>query len=661
MQEDKTVKNQSYSEENIKFYSESLSKELLSAVSGKKHPYMLCSEEDVPSLREKILGGVSKKAFSRMKATADVYLSKSGVLTPSLHPAIGRYFQSRFAYLILTGMITGDEKYLDKATSMAVEAVESGNLEMYVKFNNALSVGDFAHAYALAYDLLYDRFTEEQRAALRRTMEELGEWIYTNSPIINTWGSAEPRRQAWNWNVITHGALGLVALALGDREDWLSLAIERMLGYCRYAVDSTGAAMEGLHYVGFALNTLAPFDLAVNRLVGVELMDSFPAMQSLPYWSMHMTAPAGGEQAAIGQGSFIGNYSATFYIINRYKQADALWGWLNTNDLLGDGEFSPEYEGNGWSIPALILFEDQSIIPELPDGKQPLVRSFAKGIVTARDGWGGDSSMATFNCGYGYAGCWNHPDDTTFTFYAKGESFIIDLGANKKTAQEHNVILVDGEGMDYLAGATMVIGKTEQNSILEDGELYLRGNNTDSYVKIAQLENSVRHMIYGGGSTPFVIIYDVAKKIGNHTYSVNFYTNADNEVAIPDGGTYAKIIGKKHGKPCFVLPFSQIGVKIEKTPTFNGISTSTEATDIHRQATVFVAADKDELPKVDFSLDDGKMTVSITLDENGKNITKRYTFADGELIFPKAISTEEKRPIPDDVLASIAQEANVIK
>lgn len=207
----------------------------------------------------------------------------------------------------------------------------------------------------------------------------------------------------------------------------------------------------------------------------------------------------------------------------------------------------------------------------------------------------------------------------------------------------------------------MVIGKTEQNSILDGGELYLRGNNTDSYVKIAQLENSVRHMIYCGGSTPFVIIYDVAKKIGNHTYSVNFYTNADNEVAIPDGGSYARIIGKKNGKPCFVLPFSQIGVKIKKTPTFNGISTSTEATDIHRQATVFVAADKEEPPKVDFSLDDGKMTVSITLDENGKSITKRYTFADGELISPKAISTEEKRPIPDDVLASIAQEANVIK
>ena len=222
-----------------------LAKELLSRVSNKAHPYVLYSKEDIPALRQKSQSGISKKAFAQMQKTADKYLSKSGVLTPSLHPAIGRYFQSRFAYLILTGVISGEDKYLDKATDIAVEAVESGNMDMYFKFNNALSVGDFGHAYALAYDMLYDRFSDSQRAAMKETMEQLGEWIYTNSPIIDTWGSKQPRRMAWNWNVIAHGALGLIALSLGDHEDWLTLAIERMQGYCRYAVDATGAAMEG--------------------------------------------------------------------------------------------------------------------------------------------------------------------------------------------------------------------------------------------------------------------------------------------------------------------------------------------------------------------------------------------------------------------------------
>ena len=221
-----------------------LAKSILDKVSATAHPYVLYSENEIDTLKDKVKRGVSKKAYERMLITSEAYMSRSGVLTPSLHPGIGRFFQSRFTYLILTGIISGEEKYIDKALELAVTSAESGNMELFVGFNNALSVGDFAHAYALAYDALYHRLTEEQRQLLRRTMEALGEWIYTNSPKINTWGSAEPRRQAWNWNVITHGALGLVALTLGGHEDWLALSIERLLGYCRYAVDSIAAPVE---------------------------------------------------------------------------------------------------------------------------------------------------------------------------------------------------------------------------------------------------------------------------------------------------------------------------------------------------------------------------------------------------------------------------------
>ena len=632
---------------------QALAEKLLSEATKRTHPYIVYSKEEVPSLRVKVKNGVSKKAFDRLVQTADAYLSRSGKLYLGLHPAIGRMFQSRFTYLVLAGEITGDDKYIDKALELAVEAVESGTMEMYPNFNGALSAGDFAHAYALAYDFLYDRLTEAQRAAFRTTMEQIGEWIYTNSPAVNTWGSQEARRQAWNWNVITHGALGLIALSLGDHKDWLTLAIERLLGYCRYAVDETGAAMEGLHYIGFALNTLTPFDLAANRLAGVELMDQFPAMQSLPYWSMHMTAPFGGEQAAIGQGSDLGNYSSTYYIINRYKQADALWGWLNTYNLLGDGAFGTEYEGNGWSLPAVILFEDQTLIPEPPTPeKNPLNKTYAKGIVIARDGWEKDASMATFNCGFGYAGCWNHPDDNTFTFYAKGEAFVIDLGAGRKSSKEHNVISVDGVGMDFEGGATMVIGSIEQNSILEGGETYLRGNNTTSYRQLAGLEKSVRHLIYCGGNTPFVIACDFAKKDGKHTYDTNFYTKAKNTVSLSEDGKLGIITGGNNGSLCCVIPYSPNGITIAPTDTNVGFTTSTEG-EMHRQATVFIAASPEKLPKIDFSADTDRIKVEVTLDGE----IRSYTFTINGLESPKVATTQAPFPIPASVLQSIGQEA----
>jgi len=631
-----------------------LAKGLLEKVRSEAHPYILYSENEVESLKDKVTRGVSKKAYERMLITSEEYMSRSGILTPTLHPGIGRFFQSRFTYLILTGIISGEEKYIDKALELAVTSAESGNMELFVGFNNALSVGDFAHAYALAYDALYHRMTEEQRQLLRRTMEALGEWIYTNSPKINTWGSAEPRRQAWNWNVITHGALGLVALTLGDHEDWLALSIERLLGYCRYAVDSTGAAMEGLHYVGFALNTLTPLANAIHRLTGVEIMDVYTDMHKLPYWSMNMTAPFGKEQAAIGQGSEIGNYSATFYIINRYRQEDALWGWLNTYGLLDHG-FEKEFEGNGWSMPALILFEDQSLTPKKPTAdKNPLIKSFAKGIVTARDTWNHSGSMATFTCGYGYAGCWNHPDDNSFTFYAKGESFVIDLGAGKKSSDEHNVVLVDGVGMDYAGGATMVIGNMEQNSVLEGGELYLRGDNKDSYRNLAQLDRSVRHLIYRGGDVPFVIAYDDAGKEGEHTYSVNFYTKHTNTVNVADDNKSAVIIGGNGGAVCHAFAYSPDGVRFEKTAAYNGIATSSVSKK-HRQITLFIACEEDKLPKIDFASDNATVTVKLTFAGEDKALT--FVFGENELISPAAVKTEDRAPIPSPVLQSIGQEA----
>lgn len=633
-----------------------LAKQLLTAVKEKAHPYMVYSKEEIPALRKKTESGLSKKALARMIETANSYLTRSGKLYLGLHPAIGRMFQSRIAYLTLVGELTGEEKYLDHAVSMVAEAVDTATLDMYPRFNGALSAGDFAHAYALAYDFLYDRMTEEQRVKLREAMEGIGEWIFTNSKVINTWGSEEPRRQAWNWNVITHGAMGLLALSLGNHEDWLTLAIERMLGYCRYAVDSTGAGMEGLHYIGFALNTLTPFDLAVNRLTGLEMMDSFPAMQAFPYWSMNMTAPAGGEHVAIGQGSDIGNYSTPYYVINRYGQKDALWGWLNTYNLLDeDGEFGTEYEGNGWSLPAIILFEDQSLIPEMPTPEtNSLIKTYAKGIVTARDTWDRNGSLATFTCGYGYAGCWNHPDDNSFTFYAKGESFVIDLGAGRKSSKEHNVISVDGVGMDFEGGATMVIGIMEQNSILEGGELYLRGNNTSSYTNLAGLEKSIRHLIYCGGKTPFVIACDLAIKGGEHTYETNFYTKAKNTAELSEDGKIGIITGGNGGATCCMIPYSPNGITLANTASNVGFTTSSTG-NMHKQATVFMAESKENLPDIRFSSDENGIKVEFTLD----GIAKSYEFTIDGLKAPKAISTEEPLPVPESVLQSIGQEGGM--
>jgi len=625
------------------------------------HPYVLYSDSDLTMLRKKVENGLSKKAFETMKKSADSFLSSTLPL-PEEQPTAGRQAQNYIMHLAITAFLTGEEKYAQRAVHfvmLAMEQIDLGGRD----WNSGLLVGDYTHAIALGYDCLYRYFTEEQRSAVRAKLCELGEWIYSTAQGA-PWGQNTVNRFAWNWSVVATGALGLAALALGDRQEWLELSLYRAKKYLCYAVDSTGAAMEGLHYIGFGLNTVVPLDYAVYKLTGIEMMDEFSGIKQLPYWSMYMTLPYGGAQASIGQGAEIQNYSTTYYIINRYKQADALWGWKNTYGIDERGGFERELPWNCWSLPAVILFEDQSLIPQKPDEKiNHLVKTFEKGIVIARDSWEKDASMVTFTCGYGYAGCWNHPDDNSFTFSARGDSFVIDFGPGpigKVYSSEHNVVLLDGEGMSFVGGPIVRVGIIEENARLKNGAVYLRGNNTESYRDNGVLSHSVRHLIYGGGEMPFVLIYDHALSDGDtHVYSTNFYTKADNEVSVSEDGRYGVIRGKK-GNLCYVIPYTPEGVVLsDKTADGRrGISSASKA-EVHRQLTAFVVAEADgEMPQVKFDFDGERSTACITRKVNGEIITEKYVFDDSRLLSPEIAESSEPFPLPDVITELIDEEEN---
>ena len=643
-----------------------LAYELTTTVVNKAHPYMLYTDADVAKLREKIKFGLSEKAFATMKESADRYLTYT-LTTPQESPTAGRQAQNYIMHLCVTGMLTGEEKYIQKAISFVMHSVDCIKIDAY-DWGWGLMVGDYTHAIALGYDCLYQFFAEEQRIPIRAKLEELGEWIYSHAPHA-PWGDNVDRRLAWNWSVVTAGALGLAALALGNKPEWLELSLYRAMGYLRCAVDDTGAGMEGLHYVGYGLNSVVPLDFAVYNLSGNEMMDEFEGIKNLPYWSMYMTLPFGGAQAAVGQGSEIQNYSTTYYIINRYKQSDALWGWEHASGIAERGGFESEYERIGWSLPAIVLFEDQSLIPKKPTTENnPLVKKFEKGIVIARDSWEKDASMVTFTCGYGWAGCWNHPDDNSFTFYAKGESFVIDLGPGpigKVVSSDHNIVLVDGVGMGYVGGATVRVGILEENAILENGAVYLRGNNSTSYQDSGVLKHSVRHLIYGGGETPFVLIYDYAISDGNHhIYSTNFYTSCHNTVTISDDGGYGMIQGAESGENCYMIPYSSGGVVLSLEIANHGgkgIVTVSESV-VHKQATLFITSNPDgSKPDVSFAEEGELLQVSITRVKERQRVTEIYELFDEKLVTPRIVTSTKPSRVPKLIIESIEAETRQFK
>ena len=606
-----------------------LSSALLSELSNKAHPYILYESSDLAALRKKIGDGYSAKAYEYTRTTANKYLSASISVNASSSGIIGRQLQSYVAYLSVYGMLSGEESYMNKAASLVNTAVSQGSVEIYDSINGALAVSDFGYAYALAYDWLYDYMTDSERKLLKAEMEQIGSYIYTNSSALGTWGADTDNRKAWNWNAVTHGSLGMIAVALGTHNDWLTLSLERMMGYYTYAVDSTGAAMEGLHYVGYALNTLAPLDCVIKDYTGVELLDYYPNMQKLPAWSMNMTAPYGNEQTAIGQGTKLDNLAAIYYIINRYSQSVELWGFDRTYALDTNNRFTSDYQGNGWNVPAIIFYENKLLEKKAPDSSVPLINTYEKGQVVATDGWTKDSSLMTFTSGYGYQGCWNHPDNNTFTFFAKGESFVIDLGANFKKSSEHNVVIADGVGMRYEGGPAMVEGHILANKLLGNGALYVKGDNADAY-NDSVLTESTRQIIYNGGDTPYIIAFDCAKRdSASHKYTTSFFTDTASTVEIISPGI-AKITGGTGGAVAYAFVYSAEGasLSVATTSTTKAIVSENNAV-AHSQVMLYITANPDgSMPGVDFSTNSkGNISVTVKHKSGGTLYTDSYTLS----------------------------------
>lgn len=626
----------------------------LEAVKSKQHPYMMYESNEIPSLKEKITSGNSKKAFEVIGETVPSCMKRTFNVVAGANGVIGRQLQYCVMYLSTYSMLTGDDSYAKKAVEQVLSCAEQGNVDTYSEINGALCIGDFGTAYALAYDALYEYMNDSERLLIKSEMEEIGTWIYENSPTVNTWGSEDENRKAWNWNAVTHGALGLISLSIGNHPEWLTLSVKRAQDYYQYAVDSTGAGMEGLHYIGYALNSLAPMDHAIYRLTGTELLDPFTAFQNMTYWSqLYMTVPSGEGQVAINQGDGLSNYSGPYYIINRYRQADALWAWEHTQKLEGNGKFTVEYHGNGWSAPAVIFFEDQTLTPVKPtEESNPLIVSYDKGLVIARDSWEKDASMLTFTCGRGYSGCWNHPDDNSFTFHARGESFIVDLGANFKESNEHNVVIINGKGMDYSGGPTMKAGEILEQRILENGNLYVSGTNISSYQK-QNLLSSTRQIVYGGGDVPFVLVFDyVRNNVSSNTFNINFFTGKDISALIRND-SYA-ILTSESGQDCYVIPYSpdEVTVKSGTVGTASCITTETTGRFL-RQATLFIMADVDgEMPDVYFSDKGKETTVTISRTVNGQEETETYTFSLESLVdftTTEELNTEEESSTTEEI------------
>jgi len=255
-----------------------------------ERPNLFFSFNDLPELRHKSKSGVAKDIYTLMKSKADADLSIATNPYAFTDATAGRTLSKQLLMLGMTGYISEESKYINKAIDILCSAVEQSDVNTFDGFNGHLAVADAAKAYTIAYDWLEPYMTAYQTNLVKTEIYQFGAWLYN---AINTTyvGDQTPQRFASNHNAGTAGALGLCGLILGNDAPgiWVSRATHQVTNYFIYSTDATGCAYEGMQYMLYAFQGAIPYAVGYEREKGTDIILS--KMSQIPQYYMWQLTP----------------------------------------------------------------------------------------------------------------------------------------------------------------------------------------------------------------------------------------------------------------------------------------------------------------------------------------------------------------------------------
>lgn len=316
-------------------------------------------------------------------------------------------------------------------------------------------VGEFGMDMALGYDLLFDKFTvqerEQIRSALMNNVVKASHRGYVEDNLVTCNSS--------NWIAhITGGSLMGLAAIYGDDENQVSVepyftgAILKNAAFIEHAFGSDGAYGEGYGYYNFSMLSLSKCLPALERIFHIDLSPKIRHSYRELLWTSLLpqkeTCFFGDSR---GQLKPLTNWA---WLLTKYN--DPLLGWFY-NYLKQDETFMD------------VLYETQNVPIQHPAIENP-VRIFRDvGTTVFRSGWKKDEFVFVMRTGAFYNH--QHLDQGTFWLADQGEVFIGErLGSTYyddpfyqsfcTQSITHSTILVNdnpqsqrtGDPLDYIQG-----------------------------------------------------------------------------------------------------------------------------------------------------------------------------------------------------------------
>ena len=508
-----------------------------------QHPSLFFTIDELDEIREKVQDGWLRGEYLGVKREADRLLNASTNLNVS--QTLARRLSGTINILALVGYIEEDERYIQKAIDVMMHNAENYDPMFYHRLNTLLALGDANHAFAVGYDWLYPYMTDSQREFMRNVLEGFGATQYRYS--FQRYGTPSSFHDSSNWNGVANGGLGLTALVLGDKDEWLDFATRQVRAYFQYSTDADGWNYEGRGYWSYGEWGALTFAAALQNVTGIDLVSEQPKMATVTVdFLVRQMPPWGGGRVPI----------ESMYLISKYSDQVGLWGLLNGNRSASNRSF-----------PYVILWADPDLEPLSPkEANLSLDKFFESDHVLLRDGWDDLSAYVTFHSGFTRHSGHRMRKDNSFTFYALGERFAISpREARTRMEVVHNLVMVDEPRTTRWAAEFPYSAEITDQRTMDDA-VYIKSDASNSVVYFKQpdagrqphnaqtmkVEEAQRQILFvrqpAGVAQPYlVVIDDLSKYAGEDpsTFSWLLHTEPRNTIEVLDNG--AIITGNRRG------------------------------------------------------------------------------------------------------------------
>ena len=390
-----------------------------------EHPRLLASLDDFERIKNNLFSErliinwyseLQSLANSILRQNTSTYELPDGVRLLS----VSRRVLERVETLAMMYRLTGKREYVDRTWDELVAAADFPDWNP----NHFLDTAEMTRAFALAYDWLYDVWTDEERDFIRAAMVEKG-----LRPALAGFRGTAPWRNQWarrtnNWNFVCNSGITMGALAIAEDEPELAKELIReALFSVNFAIDRfapDGAWDEGLGYWNYSIRYLIPFIASLQSALGTDFgLTATPGLAETGYFPIYLVGPNGSFNFA-DSGSGTVRTPELFWLDNTYDVPAFSW-WQR------------QHTSPGSAAARCLLWYRPSAGAEFeptPD-RLPLDRYFRETeVVTFRSAWeDGKAAFAGMKAGIN-AAHHNDMDVGTFVFDALGVRWIEALGAD---------------------------------------------------------------------------------------------------------------------------------------------------------------------------------------------------------------------------------------